>query len=92
MNYKIQPALADGFAVLVYTNELGTTTVALIDGEDWSEVQTTINELPDDQIVDFAQPCSDENLAEGVAQARRKLNREGEYANWDERMRQLGLD
>lgn len=92
MSNKIQQALEDGFAVLMYPNELGTTTVALIDGEDWGEVQTAINELPDDQIVDVAQPCDDESLAEGVAQARRKLNREGEYANWDERMRELGLD
>lgn len=92
MSNKIQQALEDGFAVLMYTNELGTTTVALIDGEDWGAVQTEINELPDDQIVDVVKPCDDESLGEGVARARRKLNREGEYANWDERMRELGLD
>lgn len=88
---KIDQAIADGFAVLIYPNELNTVTVAFLDGEHWGAVQTEINDLPEDQLIDVRGPVSDAVIAESVARIRRKINREGEYADWDERMKKLGL-
>jgi hypothetical protein len=92
MPNKIEQTINDGFAVLIYPNALGTATIALIDGEDWGEVETAIAELPEDQIVDVHLPAEDEKFADGVAQVKRKIDREGEYADWDERIKKLGLD
>jgi len=89
MENKIDQAIKDGFAVIIYPNQLGTATIAFIDGEAWAGVQDEIDELPEDQIIDVQRPITDEKFAEGVAQVRRKINREGEYADWDERMRKL---
>lgn len=92
MANKIEKAIEDGFAVLIYPNQLGTATIAFIDGEDWAGVQDEIDDLPEDQLTDVHLPADDEKFAEGVAQVRRKINREGEYADWDERIKKLGLD
>lgn len=89
MKNKIDQAIEDGFAVIIYPNQLGTATLAFIDGEAWSGVQDEIDDLPEDQIIDMHRPITAEKFAEGVAQVRRKINREGEYADWDERMRKL---
>jgi hypothetical protein len=92
MTNKIEQAIDDGFAVLIYPNSLGTATVAFLDGEHWGAVQSEIDDLPEDQIIDVRRPLTDAAAAEGVAQVRLKINREGEYADWDARMQKLGLD
>jgi hypothetical protein len=92
MSNKIEKAIEDGFAVLIYPNQLGTATIAFIDSESWAGVEDEIDDLPEDQLTDVHLPADDEKFAEGVAQVRRKINREGEYADWDERMKKLGLD
>lgn len=89
---NLNDAINDGFAVLIYPNQLGTATVAIIDEKIWGDVEAAIKELPDDQIVDVRLSTTDENIAEGVGKVRRKMNREGEYVDWDEKMRNLGLE
>ena len=91
MSNKIDQAIDAGFAVLIYPNQLNTVTVAFLDGEHWGAVQTEIDDLPEDQLIDVRRPVTDAAVAEGVAQVQRKINREEEYADWDEKMKRLGL-
>lgn len=92
MSNKIEQVIDDGFAIIIYPNNLGTATIAVLDGEHWGAVQSEIDDLPEDQLIDVCRPLTDDTVSEGVAKVRRKINREGEYADWDERMKNLGLD
>jgi len=87
----IDKMLEDGYAVILYPNRLGTATMAFIDGEDWTAVQAVIDDLPDEQVLDIRRPVAPESVNEGVARIGRKMRREGEYENWDEKMKSFGL-
>jgi hypothetical protein len=88
----IEKTLTDGYAVVIYPNRLGTTTMVLVDDKDWVAVQNVIDNLPEERVIDITRPTGPEAVEAGVAQLGRKLRREGEYTDWDERMRQLGLN
>lgn len=88
----------DGLAFIVYPNRLGTVTVVAIKPDQWEPFQDFIDVIPEDQVVDVV-PSLDERdkitpdvLRSAIAQVRRKIKREGEYVDWDERMKKLGLE
>ncbi len=87
----IEKALNDGYAIVVYPNALGTATLALVDGEDWANVQIVMEDLPDERVVDVTRPTGPEAIEAGVSRVGRKMRREGEYENWDEKMKEFGL-
>ena len=88
---EIENAIAAGYAIIIYPNALGTATLALVDNEDWISVAAVMEALPDEQLIDVTRPTGPEAIEAGVARIGRKMRREGEYANWDEKMRALGL-
>jgi hypothetical protein len=88
---EIEKTLADGYAVIIYPNRLGTATMVLADGDDWVAIQNVIDEMPEERVVDVTRPTGPEAVEAGVAKLGRKLRREGEYENFDEKMRELGL-
>ena len=88
---KVEKMLEDGYALIFYPNRLGSATMVLVDGEDWEAVQDVIDGIPDERVIDVRRPTSVDTIEAGVAQIKRKINREGEYENWDEKMRSFGL-
>lgn len=88
---EIEKALTDGYAVIIYANRLGTATMTIVDGEDFKAVQEVVYGLPDEQVIDITRPTGPEGFEAGVAKIGRKMRREGEYENWDEKMREFGL-
>ncbi len=88
---EIEKTLADGYAVIIYPNRLGTATMVLADGDEWVAIQNVIDEMPEERVVDVTRPTGPEAVEAGVAKLGRKLRREGEYENFDEKMRELGL-
>lgn len=88
---EIDKMLAAGYAVIIYLNHIGTETMALVDGNDWTAVQAVIDDLPDEQVIDITTPTGPDAIENGIAKLGRKLRREGEYEKWDEKMKALGL-
>lgn len=87
----IEKAITAGYAIVIYPNTLGTATLALVDGEDWANVQLVMEDLPDERVVDVTRPTTPQAIENGVARIGRKMRREGEYENWDVKMREFGL-
>lgn len=81
----------DGIAFVVFPNGLSTVSIVAIKRDQWEPFQDFIEVLPEDQVIDISDKLSGSAVEDGVAKLRRKLRREGEYADWDERMRRLGL-
>lgn len=82
----IEKAVNDTYAVVIYRNKLNTTTVALLTSEEWADIQTGVDKVPEDRIVDTNETLTPETVDAAVARVFRKLNREGEYHDWDARM------
>jgi hypothetical protein len=89
--FGIEKAINDGYAIVIYPNALGTATIALFDAEDWAHVQLVIDDLPDERVLDITRPTGPEAIEVGVARVGRKMRREGEYENWDEKMKEFGM-
>lgn len=85
----IQRAINDNYSIIVYRNGLGTTTVALLTSDVWGEIQVGLDNVPEDRIVDTADMLTPDVLEETVALVIRKMRREGEYHDWDEKMAKL---
>jgi hypothetical protein len=86
---NIDDAIKAGVACLVYPNALGTTTVALVNDSEWPAVQVAIEPVPEDRIIDVKTAI---DVDAAVAQIHRKMTRTDEYVDWDEKMRNLGLE
>lgn len=87
----VAKAIEDGFAYLAYSNALNSTTIVLFSAEEWAAVQKIVDRVPDDRVIDIMGAPTAEALEAGVARIGRKIRREGEYVDWDERMQRLGL-
>jgi hypothetical protein len=78
--------------LIVFPNGLSTVTLVRIKADQWEAFQDLIEVIPDDQVIDITDdPLTPQAIEAGVAKLGRKARREGEYADWDERMRRLGL-
>lgn len=88
----------DGLAFILFTNQLGTMTVVAIKPDQWEPFQDFIEVIPEDQVVDVVLPSRDgtkiapDAVQDAIERVQRKMKREGEYVDWDERMKKLGLD
>lgn len=87
----IEQLIENGFALIVYPNQLGTATLVRIKPDQWEPFQDFIDVISDDQVVDVIRPITPQALDEAAARIDRKAKREGEYKDWDERMQKLGL-
>ena len=92
MNHLEQLIDVDREALIIFPNGLSTVTLVRIKADQWEPFQDFIDALPEDQILDIRDPLTPQAVDDGVARLGRKDRREGEYANWDERMKKLGLD
>lgn len=90
MPYIEQLLQTDGEAVIVYPNQLGTTTIVRVKKDQWAPFQALVEAIHDDQVIDIRGPVTPETLDTGFAKLRRKARREGEYVDWDEKMSQYG--
>ena len=91
MNYLEQLIDVDHEALIVFPNGLSTVTLVRIKADQWQAFQDVIDTLPDDQIIDTREPLTAQALDDGIARLGRKARREGEYVDWDEKMKKLGL-
>lgn len=74
-NNAIATTIEDGYAVIVYPNELNTVTVAVINDVFWNNIQNVIDTMPEEQITDVASKMlTDAAITKGVARARQKMN------------------
>lgn len=93
MNHLEQLIDVDREALIIFHNGLQTVTLVRIKADQWEPFQDVIDTLPDDQIIDIKEPLTSVPgpLNDGIARLGRKARREGEYADWDEKMKKLGL-
>lgn len=91
MNAIEQLIDVDREALIIFPNGLTTVTLVRIKADQWEPFQDLIEVIPDDQVIDIADPLTPQAIEAGVAKLGRKARREGEYADWDERMKRLGL-
>lgn len=88
----------DGLAFILFPNRLGTMTVVAIKPDQWEPFQDFIEVIPEDQVIDITPPLDERSvitpavLNAAIEKVQRKMKREGEYVDWDERMKKLGLD
>lgn len=82
----------DREALIIFPNGLSTVTLVRIKADQWEPFQDFIEVIHDDQVIDIRGPLTPQAVEDGVAKLGRKARREGEYANWDERMKKLFPD
>lgn len=82
----------DREALIIFPNGLSTVTLVRIKADQWEPFQDFIDVIPEDQVLDITGPLTPQAVNDGVARLGRKARREGEYADWDARMKKLGLD
>lgn len=82
----------DREALIIFPNGLSTVTLVRIKADQWEPFQDFIDVIPEDQVLDITGPLTPQAVDDGVARLGRKARREGEYADWDARMKKLGLD
>lgn len=78
-------------ALIIFPNSLSTVTLVRIKADQWKPFQDFIEGISDDQIMDIAGPLTQQAIDDGIAKLGRKERREGEYVDWDEKMRKYGL-
>lgn len=92
MNHLEQLIDVDREALIIFPNRLSTVTLVRIKADQWEPFQDFIDVIPEDQVLDIRGPLTPQAVDDGVARLGRKARREGEYVDWDERMKKLGLD